>query len=74
MNFEEKHYNVQEGVMPASILADLMSERGMRQADLLPIFSSRSAVSEMLSGRHGITKTQTKSLAQFFKLLVGLFL
>ncbi|SRR6266511_1771319 len=74
MNFEERHYNVQEGVTPAGILADLMSERGLKQADLLPIFGSRSAISEVLSGRRGITKTQAKSLAQFFKLPVELFL
>ena len=74
MNFEEKHYNVQEGVAPAGILADLMSERGLKQADLLPIFGSRSVVSEVLSGKRGITKTQAKSLAQFFKLPVELFL
>jgi HTH-type transcriptional regulator / antitoxin HigA len=74
MNFEEKHYNVQEGVTPAGILADLMSERGLKQADLLPVFGSRSVVSEVLAGKRGITKTQAKSLAQFFKLPVELFL
>jgi HTH-type transcriptional regulator / antitoxin HigA len=74
MNFEEKHYNVQEGVTPAGILADLMSERGLKQADMLPIFGSRSVVSEVLSGKRGITKTQAKALAQFFKLPVDLFL
>ncbi|MGH9751493.1 MAG: helix-turn-helix domain-containing protein [Blastocatellia bacterium] len=74
MNFEEKYYNVQEGVTPADILADLMSERGLKQADMLPIFGSRSVVSEVLSGRRGITKAQAKALAQFFKLPVELFL
>ena len=74
MNFEEKHYNVQGGVTPAGILADLMSERGLKQADMLPIFGSRSIVSEVLSGKRGITKTQAKALAQFFKLPVELFL
>jgi HTH-type transcriptional regulator / antitoxin HigA len=74
MNFEEKYYNVQEGVTPAAILADLMSERGLKQADMLPIFGSRSVVSEVLSGKRGITKTQVKALAQFFKLPVELFL
>ena len=74
MNFEEKYYNVQEGVTPAAILADLMSERGLKQADMLPIFGSRSVVSEVMSGKRGITKTQAKALAQFFKLPVELFL
>ena len=74
MNFEERHYNIQEGVTPAGILADLMSERGLKQADMLPIFGSRSVVSEVLSGKRGITKSQAKALAQFFKLPVELFL
>ena len=74
MNFEEKYYNVQEGVTPSAILADLMSERGLKQADMLPIFGSRSVVSEVMSGKRGITKTQAKALAQFFKLPVELFL
>jgi len=74
MSFEEKYYNVQEGVTPAAILADLMSERGLKQVDLLPIFGSRSVVSEVMSGKRGITKTQAKALAQFFKLPVELFL
>jgi len=63
MNFEDKYYNVQEGVTPSAILADLMSERGLKQADMLPIFGSRSVVSEALSGKRGITKTQAKALA-----------
>jgi len=74
MNFEEKYYNVQEGVTPAAILADVMSERGLKQADMLPIFGSRSVVSEVMCGKRGITKTQAKALAQFFKLPVELFL
>jgi HTH-type transcriptional regulator/antitoxin HigA len=74
MNFEEKYYNVQEGVTPAAILADLMSDHGLKQADMLTIFGSRSVVSEVMSGKRGITKTQAKALAQFFKLPVELFL
>ena len=74
MNFEEKHYNVQEGVTPSAILADLMSERRLKQADMLPIFGSRSVISEVMSGKRGITKAQAKALAQFFKLPVELFL
>jgi hypothetical protein len=31
-------------VTPSGILADLMSERGLKQADLLPIFGSRIVV------------------------------
>ncbi len=74
MHFEEKFYDVTEGVTPEGHLADLMAERGLRQADLLPIFGSRSVVSEVLSGKRGITKKQAKALAEFFKVSPELFI
>lgn len=73
-DFEQRFYKVNEGVTPAGMLADLMTERGLKQADLLPVFGSRSVVSEVLAGKRGITKEQAKSLATFFKLPVDLFL
>jgi HTH-type transcriptional regulator/antitoxin HigA len=73
MNFEGKYYNVQEGVTLAGILAGLMSERGLKQADMLPIFGLLSVVSEVMSGKRGITKTQAKALALIFKRPVELF-
>jgi antitoxin component HigA of HigAB toxin-antitoxin module len=59
---------------PEGILADLMAERGLKQADLLPIFGSRSVVSEVLSGKRGITKKQVKALAAFFLVSPELFI
>jgi HTH-type transcriptional regulator/antitoxin HigA len=73
-NFEEKFYNVTEGVTPEGHLADLMAERGLKQADLLPVFGSRSVVSEVLSGKRGITKKQAKALAEFFRVSPELFI
>lgn len=72
--FESKFYNVNEGVTPEGILADLMAERGLKQADLLPVFGSRSVVSEVLSGKRGITKKQAKALAEFFRVPPELFI
>jgi HTH-type transcriptional regulator/antitoxin HigA len=73
-DFESRFYNVGEGVTPEGILADLMAERGLKQVDLLPIFGSRSVVSEVLSGKRGITKKQVKSLAEFFHVSPELFI
>lgn len=73
-NFESKFYNVNEGVTPEGILVALMTERGLKQADLLPVFGSRSVVSEVLSGKRGITKKQAKSLAEFFQVSPELFI
>jgi HTH-type transcriptional regulator / antitoxin HigA len=61
-------------VKPHEHLAELLKERKLRQADLLSIFGHRSAVSEVLAGKRGITKEQAKKLAGFFKLPVELFL
>ena len=72
--FESKFYNVKEGVTPEGMLADLMAERGLKQADLLPVFGSRSVVSEVLSGKRGITKKQIKALAEFFHVPPELFI
>ncbi len=74
MNFEERFYDVREGVTPEGHLADLMAERGLKQADLLPVFGSRSVVSEVLNGKRGITKKQAKALAEFFHVSPELFI
>jgi len=61
-------------VEPREHLAGLMEERGIKRADLLPIFKSRSAISEVLSGKRGISRNQVKMLAEFFSVPVSLFL
>jgi HTH-type transcriptional regulator / antitoxin HigA len=73
-NFEERLYNVTEGVTPEGRLVDLMAERGLKQVDLLPVFGSRSVVPEVLSGKRGITKKQAKALADFFNVSAELFI
>src|SRR5215471_6471808 len=48
---------------PHEILRAIMVEAGLRQRDLLDIFGSRSIVSEVLSGKRGIIRTQARALA-----------
>ncbi len=72
--FEQKYYKAGATATPEGILADLMVERGLKQADLLPVFGSRSVVSEVLSGKRGITKKQAKALAEFFHASPELFI
>src|SRR2546428_9027345 len=71
-DFDKRRYPYT--VKPHEHLAELLKERKLRQADLLSIFGHRSAVSEVLAGKRGITKEQAKKLADFFKLPVELFL
>ena len=71
--FEREHYEIPEGT-PGEVLRLLMEDRDLRQRDLLPVFGSRSRVSEALSGKREISKAQAKALAEFFGVSAELFL
>src|SRR5215475_9572277 len=62
-DFDKRRYPYT--IKPHQHLAELLNERGLRQVDLLPIFGHRSAVSEVLAGKRGITRAQAKKLAAF---------
>jgi len=51
---------------PHELLQALLEETGIRQADLLDIFGSRSRVSEAVSGRRAISKQQARRLGERF--------
>ena len=53
---------------PHEMLVYLMEQRGLRQADLLPIFKSRGYVSDVVNGKRVISKVHAKQLAEFFKV------
>jgi HTH-type transcriptional regulator / antitoxin HigA len=53
---------------PSAVLRFLMSQHGMRQADLRALFGSRSNVSEVLNGKREINSRQAQSLAKRFGL------
>ena len=59
---------------PLEMLLYLMEKRGLRQADLVPIFNSRGYVSDVIHGKRGISKAHAKELAAFFDVSPGLFL
>jgi HTH-type transcriptional regulator/antitoxin HigA len=58
---------------PHRMLAYLLRERRMKPADLEK-FLPRSRVSEILSGKRGISKSQAKGLAELFRVPVEVFL
>jgi HTH-type transcriptional regulator/antitoxin HigA len=52
----------------------LMEENGLRQADLVQVFGSKSIVSEVLSGKRGFSKRHLVRLSERFGLPAGVFL
>ena len=55
------------------MLAHLLEEKGMKPSSLWTILP-KSRVSEILSGKRGISKSPAKQLAELFRVPVELFL
>ncbi len=70
----EDTYSPIEDAAPQEVLQHLMEERGLRQADLLPIFGSRGYVSDIVNGKRGISKELAKELGEFFNVSAELFI
>ncbi len=58
----------------AESLRHLMEARDMRPKDLWPVLGSRSATSQILSGKRPVSKAQAKRLAAFFHIGTDPFL
>ena len=61
-------------LMPKEALQALLEARNLRQADLLPIFGSRSRISDAVNGKREISKAQARKLAEFFRVSPDLFI
>ncbi|MGA2114114.1 MAG: transcriptional regulator [Bryobacteraceae bacterium] len=61
-------------VAPLEMLRYLMQQRGLRQADLVPIFASRSVASNILNGKRELSKAHIRRLADFFHVSAEVFL
>ena len=59
---------------PHELLQALLEESGKRQADLLPLFGSRSRVSDAVNGKRAISKSQAKRLGEFFSVSPAAFI
>lgn len=72
-DFEASNYDLGQS-RPNEVLAYLIEKRGMKQVDLLPVLGcSKGAVSDIVSGRREISRTNAKKLAHFFRVPVELF-
>jgi len=58
---------------PATVLAGLMQQHGLRQSDL-PELGSQGVVSEVLAGKRTLNARQVKALAQRFRVAAEVLL
>jgi HTH-type transcriptional regulator / antitoxin HigA len=72
-DYDDRHHQLPE-LPPHKMIQFLMAQRGLRQADLVPIFGSRSVVSDVVSGKREPSKSHVRKLAAFFNLPADLFL
>lgn len=72
-DFEEKHYPFPASP-PHEMVAFLLEQRGLQANALWTVLGSKGRVSEILSGKRGISKEQAKKLAAFFHVRADLFL
>ena len=61
-------------VPPLEMLRYLMEQGGLRQANLLPVFGSRSIASAVLNGKRELSKAHIRGLAGFFHVSPEVFL
>ena len=74
-DFEKKAYpEVGSSSTPRDVLAFLMEQQGLKQKDLVDIFSSSGTISQVLNGARQISKAQAKALAERFKVSAELFI
>jgi HTH-type transcriptional regulator / antitoxin HigA len=71
-SFEDKHYHLKRAT-PLEILTELMSQRGLKQKDLVSVFGSQGIASEVLNGKREISKAMAKALGEFFNVSPALF-
>jgi len=71
--FEEEQYALQPA-LPHEIIKMLMEARGVTQADLGRLFSSKGLASEVLAGKRGVSKAQARKLSALFHVPAAVFL
>ena len=71
--FEGKAYHLPEG-SPLGALQHLMESNGLKPIELAPVLGGRGRVSDILSGRRGISKEQAKRLGERFHISPAVFI
>jgi HTH-type transcriptional regulator / antitoxin HigA len=71
--YEEIHYPMPR-VPGRQVLEFLMDQHRLRQSDLVPIFGSKSIVSEVLSGKRQLTVKHIRELSKLFHVSADVFI
>jgi HTH-type transcriptional regulator/antitoxin HigA len=71
-DFEEKHYSLKPAT-GIEALEELMESNGLRQKDLVDIFSTPSIISEVLRGKRKLTTEHIRKLSRRFHVSPELF-
>ncbi|MGA7920550.1 MAG: hypothetical protein WCA38_12880 [Candidatus Acidiferrales bacterium] len=70
--YENKHYPIPDA-SPTEVLQELIAANNLRQKDLVPIFGSEGAVSDILSGRRPLNKGHIEKLSKRFAISPEVF-
>jgi HTH-type transcriptional regulator/antitoxin HigA len=70
--YEEEQHSIGDA-SPVEVLRALMEANRLRQKDLVPAFGSESIVSEVLSGKRELSKSQIKKLSKRFRISPAAF-
>src|SRR6266481_1794356 len=73
VDYDDRYYAIPEA-KPHEMVKFLMEQRGLKQADLVPVLGSRAQVSDLVNGKRGISKAQAKKLAEYFGVSAELFI
>lgn len=71
--YDKEHHHIPQQP-PYEMVKHLMEQRGLKQADLVPVLGSRAQVSDLVNGKRGISKAQVKNLAEYFGVSAELFI
>jgi HTH-type transcriptional regulator / antitoxin HigA len=72
-NFEEQNYALKASA-PLDVLNELMLANGLKQKDLLDVFSTASIVSEILRGKRQLTTEHIRRLSRRFHVSPEVFI
>jgi HTH-type transcriptional regulator / antitoxin HigA len=70
---EEEHYSLSRKVTPIEVLKELVEANGLKQKDLMDVFSTPSIVSEVLRGKRNLTTEHIRRLSERFNVSTDLF-
>jgi len=71
--YQAQHRTLPEAE-PIDVLRFLMEHNGVQQRDLIPELGSKALVSMILAGKRSMTVQHVRSLAERFKVPVGVFI